>query len=68
MDGECGQKFYISDSVYGFWAPWGRLTLTTEQGDDVASNVIHLEPEVINALERHIAARAACCKREHEDG
>lgn len=64
-----GQKFYIGDAVHGIWHSWGMLTLTTEDGpiEKRVTNVIHLEPEVIDVLLKCIAARAAECKAGNKE-
>lgn len=46
-------KQYLGDSVYIQDDGWA-VTLTTEQGDGQASNVIVLEQEVIDALQLYL--------------
>ena len=53
---ECGTKEYLGDSVYAELDAAGGIVLTTENGLG-PSNTIVLEPEVINALGRYIAAK-----------
>jgi hypothetical protein len=44
-------KHYLGDSVYAEFDEWNRLVLTTENGLPTdPSNIIVLEPEVLNAL------------------
>jgi hypothetical protein len=54
------KKEYLGDSVYATFDGW-RVTLTTENEDDVASNTIVLEPVVIVALERFIDLVGKTC-------
>ena len=48
------KKVYLGDSVY-VEVESGALKLTTENGDG-PSNTIYLEPEVLGALNRYVAA------------
>ena len=46
------KKIYLGDSVYAEWKE-GQIILTTENGlPDDPSNLIYLEPEVIEALKK----------------
>lgn len=50
-------KTYLGDSVYASdETNPGYITLTTENDSSGPSNIIHLEPEVLSALETFIAA------------
>ena len=48
-------KTYIGDSVYAQFDGF-LWTLTTEQGDGIASNTVHLEPQVLEAFLRLVAS------------
>jgi len=49
-------KVYLGDSVYAEWEN-GMLLLTTNNGHpDDPRNKIYLEPEVIRALNKYLAA------------
>ena len=60
FDGEGFKPWYLGDGIYGFWAPWGRLTLSVKPGEN-STTAIHLEPAVVERLEEAIAARHARC-------
>lgn len=46
-------KAYIGDSVYAQIDDYGRIALTTEDGES-ASNLIYLEREVYEALKLYV--------------
>lgn len=57
-------KTYLGDSVYATHDGY-ILTLTTENGGYGPSNTIHLEPEVLEALDR-FRERVAATREEEE--
>ena len=47
-------KEYIGDGVYVKHEEF-TIILTTEEGDDLVSNIIYLEPDTLRAFEQYIA-------------
>lgn len=46
-------KSYLGDSVYADFDGW-QVKLTTEDGGEIPSNVIYLEPAVVEAFLQYI--------------
>jgi hypothetical protein len=60
-------KIYLGDGVYACWLKDGTLVLTTEDGVSI-SNIIYLEPSVLQALDMLLTRRKAEVAESRSEG